>query len=76
MKVLYVDKIVENDVVCEDDQCREYRLSTNDVPSTVREGDVLIVDKEIVIISEDKTAEKRSEMNDLRREVHLNELVN
>lgn len=72
MKNLFVDRIEDSNIICEDEKGEEYVLDIKDVPSYIREGDVLTANEGVIVIDYEKTNEKRRQIAKLRNKIYRN----
>ena len=73
MKFLFVDRIDDNKIVCEDSNGDEVILNTKNVTDKVREGDVIRVgDDGCVAVDCAATRARKEEILELRRKLKRN----
>lgn len=72
MKNLFVDRVEDSNIICEDENGEEYVLDIKDVPSCTKEGDVLTANEGVIVIDYEKTNEKRRQIAKLRNKIYRN----
>lgn len=56
---LYVDRIEEGYAICEDDELNQYFISIKKAHSSLKEGDVIAIDKKGKILVDEKETNSR-----------------
>ena len=64
-----IDRIEENIAVCEDDDGNVLKLSVDDLPPEIREGDIIEKTESGFIIDADETQLRRKKMAEMQRNI-------
>ena len=64
-----IDRIEENIAVCEDDDGNVLKLSVDELPQEIREGDIIEKTESGFIIDADETQFRRKKMAELQRNI-------
>lgn len=64
-----VDRIEENIAICEDDDGNVLKLSADELPQEIREGDIIEKTENGFVIDADETQLRRKKMAELQRNI-------
>lgn len=62
-----VERKEENIVICEDDDGGQIKLDAAELPSDVREGDIIVRTKSGYVVDREETESRRRKMSELQR---------
>ena len=64
-----IDRIEENIAVCEDDDGNVLKLSVDELPQEIREGDIMEKTESGFVIDADETKARRKKIAELQRNI-------
>lgn len=68
MKVV-IDRFEGDFAVCEKDDRKMINISKENIPSNAAEGDVLIIEKDVVKIDREETLKRKKEIDELTKDL-------